>query len=83
MRECKIDDMGSEALAEGVARNSSLRHLDISNNRITGVSMKRWEEVIGKCHLKHFDISCNPLYDEGSQCLIRGLLQGGPLITEA
>ncbi len=76
-----MDDECSEAIAEGLSRNSTLRHLDISSNRIGGPSLKRWQEVIGKCNLRYFDISNNPLYDEGAQCLIRGLMEG-PLVTE-
>ena len=76
-----MDDECSEAIAEGLSRNTTLRSLDISNNRIGGPSLKRWQEVIGKCNLRHFDISNNNLYDEGAQFLIRGLMEG-PLVTE-
>jgi Leucine Rich repeat len=74
MRHCLLDCIGSESLADGVARNSTLRHLDISSNRIKQESMARWQEVIGKCSLRYFDISCNYLYDEGAICIIKGLL---------
>jgi Ran GTPase-activating protein (RanGAP) involved in mRNA processing and transport len=76
-----MDDECSEAIAEGLSRNTTLRHLDISTNRIGGQSLKRWQEVIGKANLRYFDISNNPLYDEGAQCLIRGLMEG-TLVTE-
>lgn len=74
MRQCFLDDQVSEALADGIARNSTLRHLDISQNRIEQQSMHRWEEVLGRCPLKYFDISSNNLHDEGAMCVIRGLL---------
>jgi Ran GTPase-activating protein (RanGAP) involved in mRNA processing and transport len=76
MRNCLLDDQGAEALADGIARNSTLRHLDISSNRIGAESMKRWEEILGHAPLKYLDISCNNLYDEGAMCVIRGLLAG-------
>jgi hypothetical protein len=34
MRNCLLDDLGAEALAEGLSRNTTLKYLDISNNRI-------------------------------------------------
>lgn len=76
MRQCFLDDQASEALADGLARNSTLRHLDISQNRIEQHSMHRWEEVLGRSPLKYLDISCNNLHDEGAMCVIRGLIQG-------
>lgn len=82
MRNCSLDDQGSEALADGVARNQTLVHLDLSHNRVTGESMRRWQEVLGKSHLRHFDLSFNPLRDEGAQCVIRSLLEG-PVVKTA
>ncbi len=83
MRQCHLDDAGSEALADGIARNSTLRHLDISSNKVTGESMKRWEEVLGKSYLRYFDVSHNNLGDEGAVSLVKALLEGGPIRTKA
>lgn len=44
--------------------------------------MARWEEVVGKCSLRHLDVSHNQLGDEGAIKLIKGLLEG-PLRTKA
>ena len=38
--------------------------------------------MLGKSSLRYFDISNNPLYDEGAICIVKGLLEG-PLVTEA
>ena len=69
-----MDDDCSEAIAEGLSRNTTLRYLDLNGNRIGGDSLKRWREVIASCGLRQLDIANNPLYDEGAQLLIRGLL---------
>ena len=44
--------------------------------------MKRWQEVLGKSHLRYLDISNNNLYDQGAICIIQALLEG-PMITTA
>lgn len=82
MRNCNVDDMGSEALAEGVQRNQTLKRLDLSGNRITQGSMKSWQDVIGKSFLRYFDISNNNLHDEGAICLLKGLLEGRSVIKD-
>ena len=43
-----MDDQCAEAIAEGLSRNTSLRVIDMSNNRIGPEAMKRWQEIIGK-----------------------------------
>jgi Leucine Rich repeat len=63
---CQMDDQCAEAVAEGLSRNTHLRYLDLSNNRIGKETMKRWQEVIAKSSLRYLDFSNNPLYDEGA-----------------
>jgi len=70
---CQMDDQCAEAIAKGLSRNSTLKVLDLSNNRIGPEPMKRWQEIIGKCSLKSLDLSNNPLYDEGALCIFKGL----------
>ena len=73
MSNCSINNYGCEALADGLSRNTSLKQLDIANNKFTANGLKRWSEVINKSGLIHLDMSNNALEDEGTLLLIKGI----------
>lgn len=76
LRNCSISNYGSECIVDGMAKNTTLKQLDLTNNKITSAGVKRWSEVLGKTGLTHLDLSCNEFGDEGTLALVKGLSFG-------
>jgi Ran GTPase-activating protein (RanGAP) involved in mRNA processing and transport len=56
-----------------MSKNTCLRYLDISNNKLKPTSLKKWADILGKTALRHLDLCYNDVKDEGTMFLIRGL----------
>ena len=65
MSNCKLDSDSANSIAEGLVKNFTLTHLDISSNKLKPSSLKKWADVIGKSGLVYLDVSFNDLENEG------------------
>lgn len=73
LKNCSIKNFGCEAIAEGLGRNTLLKILDLSSNKITGNGLHKWSDILGKTGITHLDFSNNNLGDEGILCIVKGL----------
>jgi Leucine-rich repeat (LRR) protein len=70
LKNCMINSYGCECIGEGLSKNTTLRHLDISNNKFNPSSLKKWAEILGRTALRYLDLSNNDLSDEGSLSIV-------------
>ena len=76
LKNCNINNYGCECIGECLSKNTTLRHLDISNNKFFPSSFKKWADVLGKTALRYLDLSFNDLSEEGSMYIVQGLSFG-------
>ncbi len=50
-------------MAEGMMKNTTLKHLELANNKFTHNGMKKWSEFLNKSGLTYLDLSNNSLND--------------------
>ena len=63
LNNCHITNYGVECMAEGMMKNVTLKHLELTNNKFNQNGIKKWSEVLGKTGLTYLDLSHNPLND--------------------
>jgi len=75
LSECQISTKGSQAIMEGLVKNTGLRGLFLSKNRIGAEGLAKLQEgSIGKHgQVRTLDFSRNDIGDEGVDFLIKGL----------
>jgi len=61
LSKCNIGIEAADAIGEGLKKNESLLHLDLSNNKFSNACMQSWSSVdcIGLFSLETLDLSNN------------------------
>ncbi len=76
LRSCSIDDEGGKALGKFVALSSSLRHLDVSYNKLHTDGAKAISVGVAQsCSLERLRIESNELGDEGARCVAEWVIR--------
>ena len=75
----------ASCIFQGLQNNTSLVYLNLSNIKLvvkkdTPLAKALTTMLQENKHLKHLDLSCNPLYDEGVYCLCEGLQHNTTLV---
>ena len=75
MTHCDLGDNGLQLIANGLAKNSTLAHLDLSNNDISCASIKDLSKAYknGRLRLELLNLSNNKIEDEGAMALAHSL----------
>ena len=56
-----------------MSKNTTLKHLDLTQNKFNSNAMRKWIDILGKTGLLHLDLSSNNIDDDGVQYVVKGL----------
>ena len=62
-----------EAIIEGMSKNTTLKHLDLTSNKFNAKGSRKWQDVVGRTALTHLDLSNNNIDEAGALAFVRGL----------
>lgn len=76
LSSCRINDVGAQALADGLLRHPSTRTIRLGSNFITNVGAEHFAAVLSQSPgLRHLGMELNDIDDGGLLCLVKALVR--------